>query len=79
MTIKEFKDMLDKYDEKWNIEFSGLTVMRFKKRDARMVNLEFNENILTARGACDKCGDWNVLLSIGYNDHICDSCRKLKI
>jgi hypothetical protein len=43
MTVKEFKTLLEDWPDDWDIEFNGHTFYRFKKRDERMVNMEFNE------------------------------------
>ena len=43
MTVGDLKRILEDWPDDWNIEFNGHTFNRLKKRDAEMVNMEFNE------------------------------------
>ena len=43
MKVGELKKLLEGWPDDWDIEFNGHTFNRLKKRDTKMVNMEFNE------------------------------------
>jgi hypothetical protein len=74
MTVGEFRKRLaDLEADDWELGFNGLTFQRLKKRDEKLINIEFEESIEKMTGVCVKCGDYHEVRA-STNGPLCSSC-----